>query len=56
MAARVTFQAALQRIGFGLAAITALENNGLDSVHDLINLDAKDIEQLLKIVRADHLL
>ncbi len=52
MAARVTFQAALQRIGFGLAAITALENNGLDSVHDLINLDAKDIEQLLKIVRA----
>jgi hypothetical protein len=52
MAARVTFQAVLQRIGFGPAAITALENNGLDSVHDLINLDAKDIEQLLKIVRA----
>jgi len=52
MAARVTFQAALQRIGFGPAAITALQNNGLDSVHDLINLDAKDIEQLLKIVCA----
>ncbi len=51
MAARVAFQTALQRIGFGQAAIAALETNGLNSVQDLINLDAKDIEQLLKIVR-----
>jgi len=51
MAARVAFQAALQRIGFGQAAIVALETNGLNSVQDLINLDVKDIEQLLKIVR-----
>ncbi len=49
MAARVAFQASLQRIGFGQAAIAALETNGLNSVKDLINLDAKDIEQLLKI-------
>jgi hypothetical protein len=50
MAARVAFQAALQRIGFGQAAIVALETNGLSNVQDLINLDVKDIEQLLKIV------
>jgi hypothetical protein len=52
MAARVAFQAALQRIGFGQAAIAALETNGLETVQDIVNLNNKDIEQLLKIVRA----
>jgi hypothetical protein len=51
MAAQVAYQAALNRIGFNAQGIAALQANGLDSVRDLINLDAKDIEQILKIVR-----
>jgi hypothetical protein len=51
MTARVAFQAALQRIGFGQAVIAALETNGITIVQDLINLDLKELEQLLKIVR-----
>jgi hypothetical protein len=52
MAARVAFQAALLRIGFGQPAIAALEINGLEVLQDLNNLDTKDLEQLLKILRA----
>ena len=51
MAAQVAYQAALNRIGFNAQGIAALQANGLDSVRDLINLDAKDIEKILKIVR-----
>jgi hypothetical protein len=51
MAAQVAYQAALTRIGFNAQAIAALQANGLDGVRDLINLEAKDVEQILKIVR-----
>jgi len=52
MAQVVAFQAALARIGFGQQAIASLDANGLTSVRDLIHLSEKDVEQLLKIVRA----
>jgi hypothetical protein len=52
MAARVAFQAALQRIGLGQATIATLETNSLETVQDIVNLNNKDIERLLKIVRA----
>jgi hypothetical protein len=51
MAQQVAYHAALSRIGFNAQAIAALQANGLDSVRDLINLEPKDIEQVLKIVR-----
>jgi hypothetical protein len=47
----VAFQASLTRIGFTQPAIAALENNGITSTQDLANLDKKDIEQILKIIR-----
>ena len=51
MAQVVAFQAALTRLGFGQAAIAALDANGLTGVRDLINLNEKDVEQLLNIIR-----
>jgi hypothetical protein len=51
MAAAVAFQAALARIGFQPPAIAALDANGVTGVRDLINLNEKDVEQLLKIIR-----
>ena len=53
MAAQLAaFQAVLTRMGFGQPAVAALNANGLNSTRDLINLTDKDVEQLLKIVRA----
>ena len=52
MAQVVAFQAALTRLGFAQPAIATLDANGLTGVRDLINLTKKDVEQLLKIVRA----
>jgi hypothetical protein len=49
MAAQVAYQA---RSGFNAQSIAALQANGLDGVRDLINLEPKDVEQILKIVRA----
>jgi hypothetical protein len=52
MAKVIAFQAALTRIGFAAPAVAALNANGIQGVRDLINLTSKDIEQILKIVRA----
>ena len=51
MAQAVAFQATLQRIGFSQAATLAIANNGITTAQDLIGLDDKDVEQILKIVR-----
>ena len=52
MAAQVVaFQAALTRMGFNADSSAALNANGVTAVRDLINLDAKDVEQILKIIR-----
>ena len=51
MAQQVAYHAALSRIGFNAQAIAALQANGLDGVRDLINLEPKDVEEVLKIVR-----
>ncbi len=47
----VAFQAALTRIGLNADSSAALNANGITAVQDLINLDSKDIEQILKIIR-----
>jgi len=52
MAQVVAFNAALTRIGFNAQAVASLNANGLTLVPDLINLNEKDIAQVLKIVRA----
>ena len=46
----VAFQAALTRIGFNVDSSAALTANGITSVRDLINLDSKDVKQILKII------
>jgi hypothetical protein len=51
MAAQLAFRALLTRIGFTQPAIVAMEANGITSPQDLVNLDKKDIEQILKIIR-----
>ena len=51
MAQAVAFQAALQRIGFSQPATAAITANGIHTAQDLIGLDDKDIEQILKIIR-----
>jgi hypothetical protein len=51
MAQAVAFQATLQRIGFSQAATLAIANNGITTAQDLVGLDDKDVEQILKIVR-----
>jgi hypothetical protein len=50
MAQAVAFQAALQRIGFSQPATAAITANGIHTAQDLIGLDDKDIEQILKII------
>jgi hypothetical protein len=50
MAQAVAFQAALQCFGFNAQAIAALNANGLQNVHDLVNLSEKDTTQILRIV------
>jgi len=47
----VAFQAALTRIGFNADSSAALIANGITGIRDLINLDSKDIEQILKIIQ-----
>jgi hypothetical protein len=51
MAQAVAFQAALQRIGFPAPAIAAMGANGFNTSQDLINLEDKDVKQILKIIR-----
>ncbi len=51
MAQVIAFQAALQRMGFTQPAIAAITENGINSTQDLIGLDDKDVEQILKIIR-----
>jgi diacylglycerol kinase len=50
MAQAVAFQAALTRIGFSQAAVTAMNNNGINSTVDLISLNDKDTAKILKII------
>jgi hypothetical protein len=51
MAQAIAFQAALQRIGFTQPAVAAMTANGITTIQDLIGLDDKDVEQILKIIR-----
>lgn len=51
MAQAVAFQAALQQMGFSQAATAAITANGIHTVQELIGLDDKDINQILKINR-----
>jgi hypothetical protein len=51
MAQAIAFQAALQRIGFTQPAVAAMAANGITTTQDLIGLDDKDVEQILKIIR-----
>ena len=51
MAQAIAFQAALQRMGFSQAAVAAMTVNGITTSQDLIGLDDKDVEQILKIIR-----
>jgi hypothetical protein len=51
MAQAIAFQAALQRIGFTQPAVAAMTANGITTIQDLIGLDDKDDEQILKIIR-----
>jgi hypothetical protein len=52
MAQAIAFQAALQRMGFTQPTIAAVMVNGITTTQDLIGLDDKDVEQILKIIRA----
>ncbi len=45
------FQAPLQRMGFTQPAVAAMMANGITTTQDLIGLDDKDVEQILKIIR-----
>jgi hypothetical protein len=51
MAQAVTFQAALSHISFAQPAIAALATNGMTTTEDLLGLNEKDVEQILKIIR-----
>ena len=51
MAAAVAFQQALLRLGFNQDSSAALNANGLTTTEDLIDLEEKDVEQTLKIIR-----
>jgi hypothetical protein len=52
MAQAIAFQAALQRIGFTPPAVVAMTANGITTTQDLLGLDDKDVEQILKIICA----
>ncbi len=49
---QIAFHAALQHFGFTQPAMNSLIASGLTSSQDLIGIDAKDIENIMKIVRA----
>ncbi len=49
---QVAFQAALARFGFAPNATAAIIANGITTTQDLIGIDSKDIENIIKIVRA----
>jgi hypothetical protein len=51
MAQAVAFQATLQRMHFSQAAPAAITANGIHTIQELIGLDDKDINQILKINR-----
>ncbi len=51
MVQAATFQAALTCIGFPQPSIAALVTNGITTTEDLLGLNEKDIEQVLKIIR-----
>jgi hypothetical protein len=51
MAQIVAFQASLTQLSFAQPTIAALEYNGITSPQDLVNLDKKLVEQVLKIIR-----
>jgi hypothetical protein len=51
MAQAIAFQAALQRMGFTQPAVAAMTANGITTSQDIIGLDDKDVEQILKIIR-----
>jgi hypothetical protein len=51
MANTVAFQQALIRLGFNQESSAVLTANGLTTTQDLIDLEEKDIEQILKIIR-----
>jgi hypothetical protein len=49
--AAAQFTAALTWLGFNQESIASLKANGLTRASDLLNLDEKDVAQILKIIR-----
>jgi hypothetical protein len=47
----IAFQAVLTCMGFTNPTINALAANGINTTQDLIGLNEKDVEQILKIIR-----
>jgi hypothetical protein len=47
----IAFQAALQHMGFTQPAVAAMTANGVTTTQDLVGLDDKDVEKILKIIR-----
>ncbi len=52
MQAQADFQQALSNFGFSQPAILAIVANGLTNSQDLVGIESKDIENIMKIVRA----
>ena len=52
MQAQADFQQALSTYGFSQPAILAIVANGLTNSQDLVSIESKDIENIMKIVRA----
>ncbi len=50
MAENIAFCATLQCFGFTQLAIISIDANGLTSTLDFIGIDAKDVENIMKIV------
>jgi hypothetical protein len=50
MAGNIAFCAALQCFGFTHLAIISIDANGLTSTLDFIGIEAKDVENIMKIV------
>jgi hypothetical protein len=48
--AAAQFTAALTWLGFNQESIVSLNANGLTRASDLVNLDEKDVAQILKII------
>jgi hypothetical protein len=54
MAQAVAFQAVLQRLGCPPTAIQAINANGITTTQDLIGINDKDVENILKIIRTSQ--